>query len=557
MILVTGGNGQLAQCIRNRFIGTYHDILTPTHEEMDITDLDGMRKYFAAHTPDAVIHCAAYCSVDGAEDDVETAAEVNVQGTTNVAQVCKEFGAYLIYISTDYVFDGTKVGAYEVDDRKNPLSVYGKTKSAGEDAVLAASDQNAVLRISWLYSDSDKNFVATIMRLAKERDEITVVNDQIGSPTYAPDVANLLFEMVGKRVSGIFHGTNEGYCTWADFAERIVRMSGSDTKVTRTSSEKYGARAIRPKNSVLSKSSLDKAGLKRLPTWENALERTMAKRTGVKRVFVTGASGYIGRHVVSALCDKGAQVLIPNRHADEIDLRAQRIDVDIFSGSPSIYYDLGCPDAVVHLAWRDGFVHNSDAHLGELSKHYTLIKNLMQGGLKQIAVMGTMHEVGYFEGAIDENTPCNPTSMYGIAKDALRRSTLQLGKEYGATVQWLRAYYICGDDKRNNSIFAKIIHAEEEGQELFPFTSGKNMYDFIQVEDLAQQIAACILQTEVDGIINCCTGVPMTLADKVEGFIKEQGFKIRLNYGAYPDRTYDSPGVWGNAEKIQKIMHIR
>lgn len=165
-----------------------------------------------------------------------------------------------------------------------------------------------------------------------------------------------------------------------------------------------------------------------------------------------------------------------------------------------------------------------------------------------------MHEVDYWEGAINENTPCNPSSMYGIAKDALRRSSFLLAQQYGVNLQWLRAYYIYGDDARNHSIFAKLTAAEEADQEMFPFTSGKNQYDFIEVDELARQIAAVALQDEVNGIINCCSGQPMSLGDKVEQFIQEHGFKIKLDYGAFPDRPYDSPAVWGDAEKIHKIM---
>ena len=273
-----------------------------------------------------------------------------------------------------------------------------------------------------------------------------------------------------------------------------------------------------------------------------------------KRVLVTGAGGYIGRHVTKALGDTGAEVLVINHHTEDVDIRAKRIDADIFSGSENIYEEVGSPDICVHLAWRDGFVHNSDAHMGMLSQHYTFLKNMMAGGLKHLAVMGTMHEVGYWEGAIDEKTPCNPISMYGIAKDALRRSILLLAKQYGVCLQWLRAYYIYGDDARNHSIFAKLVAAEEAGQEKFPFTSGKNQYDFIEVGELARQIAAASLQEDVSGIINCCSGQPISLADKVEGFIKEHGFNIRLEYGAFPDRPYDSPAVWGDATKIREIM---
>ncbi|MDD6036164.1 MAG: NAD(P)-dependent oxidoreductase [Lachnospiraceae bacterium] len=274
----------------------------------------------------------------------------------------------------------------------------------------------------------------------------------------------------------------------------------------------------------------------------------------MKRILVTGAGGYIGRHVVETLLNKGAEVIAVDLFTDGIDKRAQILNVDIFSGSETLYQDLCQPEICLHMAWKDGFVHNSDAHIGMLSAHYRFIKHMVEHGVKQIAVMGTMHEVGYYEGAIDENTPCNPRSMYGIAKDALRRSTFAMLEGSDVVLQWLRAYYIYGDDKRNHSIFAKLIQAEEEGKEFFPFTSGKNKYDFITVDELAEQIAASVMQTEVTGIINCCSGKPISLAEQVESFIQQKGYNIKLQYGAFPDRVYDSPAVWGDAKKIKLIM---
>lgn len=273
-----------------------------------------------------------------------------------------------------------------------------------------------------------------------------------------------------------------------------------------------------------------------------------------EKVLVTGAGGYIGRFVVKELCNKGADVIAADIRTDGIDSRASVLNENIFSGNENIFEELGSPDICIHMAWRDGFVHNSSAHMGDLSAHYVFIRNMIEGGLKHLAVMGSMHEVGYYEGVIDENTPCNPISMYGIAKDALRRSTILLAKQNNICLQWLRAFYIYGDDKRNNSIFSKLIIAAEQGKKTFPFTSGKNKYDFIHIEELAKQIAAAATQTEIDGIINCCTGKPISLGEKVESFIKEHGFDIKLDYGAFPDRAYDSAAVWGNAEKINKIM---
>lgn len=274
----------------------------------------------------------------------------------------------------------------------------------------------------------------------------------------------------------------------------------------------------------------------------------------MEKILVTGANGYIGRHVVKNLLDAGVEVIAVDFCTDDIDNRAIKKNVDIFSENENLFELLGKPDVCLHMAWKDGFVHNSDAHMQYLSQHYQFIKNMTEQGLKQIAVMGTMHEVGYYEGAIDESTPCNPSSMYGIAKDALRRSTFLLLKNTDVIVQWLRAYYIYGDDLKNNSIFAKLTMAAQEGKATFPFTTGKNKYDFIHVNELAQQIAASVMQSEVSGIINCCTGKPVSLAEKVEGFIQEHHFDIKLEYGAFPDRSYDSPAIWGDNSKIEKIM---
>lgn len=273
-----------------------------------------------------------------------------------------------------------------------------------------------------------------------------------------------------------------------------------------------------------------------------------------KTVLVTGAAGYIGRHVVQSLLNHGAEVHAVDLYSEGIDPRAKIIAADIFTGDTDIYGKLQRPDVCVHLAWKDGFIHSSDVHIENLPKHYTFIKNMIAGGLKHLAVMGTMHEIGYHEGAIDEHTPCNPTSMYGIAKDTLRRATSLLIAGKPVVMQWLRAYYIYGDDAHNHSIFTKLLAAANEGRQTFPFTSGNNKCDFVHIDDLADQIAASVLQTNVDGIINCCSGVPITLASIVEKFIKDCNLNIKLEYGAYPDRPYDSPVVWGDNTKIQRIM---
>lgn len=272
------------------------------------------------------------------------------------------------------------------------------------------------------------------------------------------------------------------------------------------------------------------------------------------KIFVTGAGGYIGRHVVKKLLDMGHEVIASDIKYDGVDSRAKFCDEPIFSGVEDIYGRLGKPDVCIHLAWRDGFKHNSSVHMGDLSNHIVFLRNMMEAGLPMLSVMGSMHEVGYWEGAINENTPCNPQSQYGIAKNALRQSLLLSAEETGCKLHWLRAYYITGDDIHNNSIFAKITQAALDGKTEFPFTSGKNKCDFIDVDELANMIAAASVQDEVNGIINVCTGIPQTLAERVEAFIKDHDFKINLQYGAFPDRPYDSPGIWGDATKIKEIL---
>ena len=272
------------------------------------------------------------------------------------------------------------------------------------------------------------------------------------------------------------------------------------------------------------------------------------------RVVVTGAAGYIGRHVVKEVLNMGYSVVAVDLTHKDIDERAEMSNVDIFSGDADIYQQLGCPDIVIHMAWKDGFIHNSHEHMNNLSAHFVFINNLIQQGCKSVAVMGTMHEVGYWEGKIDENTPCNPLSQYGIAKNALRQAVLLAAKDTNTKIFWLRAYYILGDDARNSSIFTKILAAAEDGKKEFPFTSGKNKYDFIDVKLLAKMIAAASTQDRYSGIINVCTGEPISLAEQVETFIEKNNLDIKLMYGMFPDRPYDSPLVYGDNTIIKKIM---
>ena len=271
------------------------------------------------------------------------------------------------------------------------------------------------------------------------------------------------------------------------------------------------------------------------------------------KILVTGANGYLGQGVIKQLLDNKKEVVAVDAFTDNIDSRAKIIKDDLFScDDPYNKYEK--PDIVLHMAWRNGFIHNNDSHIIDLPKHYHFLKLLINSGIKQIAVMGSMHEVGFYEGCINENTPCNPMNLYGIAKNSLRQAIELLCKKNNITFQWLRGYYIVGNSEYGNSIFSKITKSVHEGKKEFPFTMGQNQYDFIDYPEFCRQVSKAVSQNQINGIINICSGYPQKLADRVEKFIKENNYDIKLNYGAYPDRPYDSKAVWGDSSKIDKIM---
>ncbi len=271
------------------------------------------------------------------------------------------------------------------------------------------------------------------------------------------------------------------------------------------------------------------------------------------KILVTGASGYLGQGIVRHLLDNHHNVIAIGRKPERIDERAAKISADIFA-EENPFEAFGKPDVLLHLAWRDGFVHYSDAHIDDLPKHYQFIRQMIEGGVKKVAVMGSMHEVGFFEGSINENSPCNPITPYGIAKNSLRQLTEMLCRQKNVMFQWLRGYYIVGNSQYGSSIFSKITAAEAEGKAEFPFTMGQNQFDFIDYEDFCEQTARAIGQDQVLGIINICSGRPEKLADRVERFIRENHYSIQLKYGAFPDRPYDSKAVWGDSRKIEAIL---
>lgn len=270
-VLVTGVGGQLGYDVINELEKRNVECIGVDRAEFDITDYEAAHKFITNYMPDAVIHCSAYTAVDKAEDEPELCYLVNAVGTKNIAKICKEIYAKMIYISTDYVFDGTKDGCYEVDDKPNPVNVYGKTKLAGEEAVQEILDEYFIVRISWVFGINGNNFVKTMLRLGKEHSELNVVADQIGSPTYTADLAPVLVDMVQTDKYGIYHATNEGECSWAEFAEEIFKVAGMDVKVNHITAAEYPTKAKRPMNSRMSKENLDMIKFKRLPFWKEAV----------------------------------------------------------------------------------------------------------------------------------------------------------------------------------------------------------------------------------------------------------------------------------------------
>lgn len=272
-VLVTGVKGQLGYDVMKELASRGMEAIGADLEEFDITNIEQTSAFITESAPDAVIHCSAYTAVDRAEEDFDTCYKVNANGPENIAAVCKKLDIPMLYISTDYVFPGDGQRFYEPEDATGPAGAYGKTKLAGEEAVKALLDKYFIVRISWVFGYNGNNFIKTMLRLSETHKELTVVNDQIGSPTYTVDLAKLLVDMIVTDKYGTYHATNEGICSWADFAREIFAQAGKDVVVNNVTTEEYGAKALRPKNSRMSKDKLVEAGFSRLPQWQDALAR--------------------------------------------------------------------------------------------------------------------------------------------------------------------------------------------------------------------------------------------------------------------------------------------
>lgn len=272
------------------------------------------------------------------------------------------------------------------------------------------------------------------------------------------------------------------------------------------------------------------------------------------KVLITGANGYLGTGITKKVLDCGHQVTAVGNKIDRIDPRAYLVKKNIFDIDKPYEY-LGEPDILLHLAWKDGFDHNNQSHINNLPLHVNFLDSFFKSNIKDIVIMGSMHEIGFFEGSINEDTPCNPLSCYGMAKNLLREYCFMMAKKYDKTLRWLRGFYIVGNQIYGNSIFSKLIIANSKHEKNFPFTFGTNQFDFLDYDVFCEYVAKATVQNNINGIINVCSGRPEKLSSKVEKFIKENGLKIELQYGAFPDRPYDSKAVWGDNKKILKIVN--
>ena len=279
-ILVTGASGQLGYDVERELERRGIEHLGTSSRELDITDREAVERLMAAYRPDAAIHCAAYTKVDLAEDEPERCWAVNADGTRNMAAAGRKTGAKLLYISTDYVFPGAGERSYETGDPTGPVNTYGRSKLAGELAVQSLLEKYFIVRISWVFGKNGNNFVKTMLRLAETKAELSVVCDQIGSPTYTADLAPLLCDMVQTERYGVYHATNEGTCAWSEFAEAIFELAGRQVVVHPIPTSAYPTRAVRPLNSRMSKECLHSNGFQELPEWKNALARYLKEITG-------------------------------------------------------------------------------------------------------------------------------------------------------------------------------------------------------------------------------------------------------------------------------------
>ena len=271
-ILVTGVKGQLGYDVVKALESRGHQPVGVDHEEMDLMNNNMIQNFIMNLKPEAIIHCAAYTAVDQAEEEVEICYQINAEAVKVIAECAKTLDIPMIYISTDYVFDGTKASEYVETDIPNPINVYGASKLKGEQYVQQLLEKFYIVRISWVFGINGNNFIKTMQRLGNEQDQLNIIHDQVGSPTYTAHLAPLLVDMIETDQYGIYHATNEEYCSWYEFADEIFKQSQLDVMLHPITTDQYKTKAKRPLNSKMSKQKLSDYGFHRLPTWQEALK---------------------------------------------------------------------------------------------------------------------------------------------------------------------------------------------------------------------------------------------------------------------------------------------
>ena len=277
-ILVTGSTGQLGSDVVKELLKRGYSTLSPNRSEFNLCSEDSIRNYILNSNCEAIVHCAAYTQVDKAEDEKDLCIKINATATKHIVKCAKILDIPMIYISTDYVFDGTKDGEYTENDETNPINIYGESKLAGEKYVQEILDKYYIVRTSWVFNINGKNFIETMLRLSKANNQLSIVNDQIGSPTYTKDLSRLLVDMLETSKYGLYHATNEGYCSWYEFANTIFKLANINIDIKAINSNEYASRAKRPLNSKLSKDKLIEYGFKPLPNWKDALKDYLIRR---------------------------------------------------------------------------------------------------------------------------------------------------------------------------------------------------------------------------------------------------------------------------------------
>lgn len=444
-IVVTGAKGQLGTDLVAEIQSKHPEdtVLGIDRAECDITDKDAVMKVIKELKPDAVIHLAAYTAVDKAEADPLTCDLINVQGTNYLVEAAKAVGAKFLYISTDYVFDGEKEGAYEIEDIKNPLSIYGQTKSQAEDVVEAYS-KHFIVRISWAFGIHGSNFPRTMLKLAETHKVIRVVNDQVGSPTFTEDISVLIDSIIHTEKYGTYQATNEGYTNWYHYTEEIFRQAGvNDVTIVPVTAKEYGAPAHRPQNSRLSKKSLDQAGFRRLPPWQDALRRYLAElkvqepslfpqkgteapavsKIVTKADIVTGANGFIGHAMTKKLLSEGHKVyaFVTDEEAMK-DLSCDRLVVlkGFFADYDRLFASIHEPiDCLFHFAWKGLYgdaLKNYRDQLDDASFAADTLRNAIKIHCRKFILASSINTLETKKYFFDQNPKPRYTNIYGTAK---------------------------------------------------------------------------------------------------------------------------------------------